>query len=132
MTETTKKCTRCLEEKPITEFNFKDKLPGRRQIYCRDCARTQVRRHYQAHVTYYVRKARKYRKQLKQESRACILNYLTFHPCIDCGEDDPVCLDLDQVRGIKPMKVSRMVRLGYSWDAKRRSLWLSAPGGKPL
>jgi hypothetical protein len=57
MTTTTRVCTRCLEEKEITEFNFKDKRRGRRQIYCRDCTREQVRGHYHANIDYYLRKA---------------------------------------------------------------------------
>jgi hypothetical protein len=117
MTTTTRICTRCLEQKAITEFNFKDKRLGRRMIYCRICTREQVRRHYEANHDYYIRKNRKRRKRLKQELRACLLNYFKSHPCIDCEEADPVCLEFDHVRGKKEAEVSRMLCDCYSWDA---------------
>lgn len=153
MDATTRKCTRCLEEKEVTEFNFKDKSNGLRQRYCRDCTRQQVRRHYEANHAYYIRKNRKRRKRLQQELRSCLLHYLNLHPCIDCGETDPVCLEFDHIRGIKAADISRMLRDCYSWEAiedeisrcevrcanchrkrhaKRRRLWLSTTGTKPL
>lgn len=39
-----------------------------------------------------------------------ILKHLGSHPCIDCGEGDPVVLEFDHVRGKKKMNVSRMVK----------------------
>lgn len=42
--------------------------------------------------------------------------YLFVHPCIDCGEKDPVVLDADHVRGEKIHNLSHMVNEGYSWD----------------
>jgi hypothetical protein len=153
MTETTRQCKRCLEEKAITEFNFRDKVRCQRQRYCRDCTRAQVRRHYLANTAYYLRKAHKHRKRLQRELHARLVDYLHCHPCIDCGEADLRCLEFDHVRGIKHLEVSRMLRLGYSWEAieaeinkcdvrcanchrkrhaKQRGFWLSAPGSKPL
>jgi hypothetical protein len=116
MNTTRRKCTRCLEEKPITEFNFKDKRRGRRQIYCRDCTREQVRMHYHANLDYYIRKAHKRKTIGKREECERIRNYLQLHPCIDCGEADLCCLDYDHVRGKKRYYVSRMIGKGHSWE----------------
>lgn len=41
-----------------------------------------------------------------------IWQYLCKHPCIDCGEKDPIVLDFDHVRGKKKWNVSRM---GSTW-----------------
>jgi len=116
MTTTTRKCTRCLEEKPITEFNFKDKRRGKRQIYCRTCTREQVRRHYHANIDYYVSKAYRRKSIGKQEEQEKIGKYLELHPCTDCGDTDPCCLDFDHVRGEKRYDVSRMIGKGHSWE----------------
>ncbi len=113
---TTRTCRQCGEEKAITEFNYKDKRRGLRQVYCRDCTRGQVRMHYQTHQLYYVRKARKRKARIIREQREWILNYLELHPCIDCGEADPCCLDFDHIRGKKHAAVSRMISDGYSWE----------------
>ena|ERR1700676_2440763 len=52
----------------------------------------------------------KFRKQLKEWVR----NYLSTHPCVDCGFSDIRALDFDHVRGNKNHNISNMVRSGYS------------------
>ena len=110
-----KHCPGCNESKPITEFNFKDKATGKRQVRCRACTQLQLRRHYNAHREYYIQKARKRTARITAEQSAWILAYLRTHPCVDCGEADTRCLDFDHVRGKKIMHVSRMIG-DYRWE----------------
>lgn len=116
MDTTTRICTRCLEEKVLTEFNYKNKARELREIYYRDCTRQQVRMHYQTNHLYYAHKAHRRKTSLLLEHRERIGNYLESHPCIDCGEADPCCLEFDHVRGKKLAEVSRLVSEGYSWE----------------
>ena len=90
-----KKCGRCKVEKPIEEFNFKKKNLGTRQKSCKDCTRLEVRNHYQKNKNYYLEKARKRNKEIQKNTQKYIWEYLLQHPCIDCGEKDPVVLDFD-------------------------------------
>lgn len=41
--------------------------------------------------------------------------YKLAHPCVDCGESDPLCLDFDhRDKALKERAVSYMVKNGYS------------------
>jgi hypothetical protein len=79
------------------EFNFKNRARGIRSPHCRACSRAYVRDHYQRNTAYYVAKARKRTGITRSSLRARLLAYLLEHPCVDCGEDDPVVLDFDHI-----------------------------------
>jgi len=107
-------CTQCKEEKPIEEFNFRDKKLGKRQGACRECTRNQVRRHIKANPEYYRDRARRRKQMLFQENRVFLLEYLSDKQCADCGESDPVVLQFDHLKD-KKYTVAHMMGQ-YRWD----------------
>lgn len=48
-------------------------------------------------------------------TRMKVLAYLKEHPCVDCGENDPIVLEFDHVRD-KLLPVSVLVNNRVSWD----------------
>jgi hypothetical protein len=44
-----------------------------------------------------------------------LVDYFLAHPCVDCGEADPLVLELDHVRGVKLMSVSEMIAQCMPW-----------------
>ena len=106
-------CSKCKKEKSPEEFNFKNKSLKIRQKSCRNCTREEVRNHYSKNKEYYLLKARKRNKTNRVKANKYILNFLTTHPCIDCGEKDPIVLDFDHIRD-KIAPVSSIVKNNFS------------------
>jgi hypothetical protein len=51
-------------------------------------------------------------RKLRSESKQVwILNYLKEHPCVDCGETDPVVLVFDHCRGKKLRDVTGLISM---------------------
>lgn len=94
----TKICTKCGEEKPLTEFNFKNKAKGKRQSQCKECRRKRERELYNSFYkdkngNLYRENRRKWRTEMRrliQDIKAC--------GCCICGESEPCCLDFHHLR----------------------------------
>ncbi|MBU1031971.1 hypothetical protein KKE03_03565 [Patescibacteria group bacterium] len=104
-----KKCNRCKEEKDLGQFNFKDKVKGLRQYQCKNCSRLYVRSHYEKNRKYYLLKASKRNKKIRNDIRAYIWMHLNSHPCVDCKEKDPIVLEFDHISD-KIAHISTMYR----------------------
>lgn len=90
-------CTRCKLEQSLDEFNFKNKARGRLNSHCKSCSRNYIRQHYLRNTAYYLRKARLRNNKIALISRQYIWDYLSKHPCTDCGETDPIVLEFDHI-----------------------------------
>ena len=97
MTASVRVCARCLSEKPIEAFPIKDKARGTRRSYCRPCRSEYGKEHYQRNKPYYLAKNVAARGEHRRANRDMAYEYLSTHPCVDCGEADPVVLDFDHV-----------------------------------
>jgi hypothetical protein len=93
-------CSRCEVKKPNKAFSRKHKT-------CKKCLAKQITAYYASSPSY--RKACKENKHRKSlETQKFIYEYLLKHPCVDCGETDPVVLEFDHVRGKKKNEVTSM------------------------
>ena len=76
--------------------------------------REYAKRHYERNKATYKRRAAAFTTEAIKRNKALVRSYLLAHPCVDCGESDPVVLDFDHVKGGKVKEVSTMVRDGMS------------------
>ena len=78
--------------------------------------RLYLRSHYKRNTAYYVRKARRRNKAYREEIHKKVFEYLSCHPCVDCGESDSVVLEFDHIESEKKRaEVSRMISDFRSW-----------------
>lgn len=94
--EQKKLCAECKQEKVLRYFYRSKKQPDGYTRQCMAC--------YRQHDG--DKKART--QQLRERNRRYIYDWYLAHPCVDCGEDDPVCLEFDHVRGEKKAGVGTL------------------------
>jgi hypothetical protein len=112
-----KVCSTCGEAKDETQFAYRNKALGRRWGTCKSCQSEQRRKWYRKNRAAHIKTASRNKKKARAEAQQYIWDYLTAHPCVDCGESNPVVLEFDHVRGKKRMAVANMARQGYSIGA---------------
>ena len=90
-------CARCSELKELQDFAWKRKGRGHRDNLCRACRAVSSREHYVANRQRYINRARVRKQAVRLERTKFLIRYFEDHPCVDCGEDDPVVLEFDHL-----------------------------------
>src|SRR5579872_4451692 len=95
-------CPGCGEERDAElDFSWKYKDRGIRNTRCRFCQSQVSKQHYKNNKQSYVDRARARDPLVTEDNRKQLAEYLSCHPCTDCGEADMRMLDFDHVRGKK-------------------------------
>jgi hypothetical protein len=113
----TKICTKCSQEKAVEEFSFRCRAKNKRHPWCRPCTRIHNMNRYYANHTFYTKHHTLLTKNKRQEKMLKVLEYLQTHPCIDCGESDPIVLEFDHRDGTKKVRaVAQLVTENCGWE----------------
>jgi hypothetical protein len=110
----TKRCGRCGETKPVEEFAWRRREKGQRHNYCRPCHSAYHREHYLANRDRYIAQAAANKASLRIKRTALLLEYFSEHPCVDCGETDPLVLEFDHLRD-KSFEIAAAI-IDRSWE----------------
>lgn len=110
-----KKCCICKRTRLEKFFNKRTKSRDGLQPHCKDCNREKSHAYYLRHFEKHKQVILDRNRRVRREQSVRVFDYLATHPCVDCGEADPVVLEFDHVRGEKILAVCSMVRAGYSW-----------------
>jgi hypothetical protein len=108
------KCYSCGELKPPDAFAWRRKAKGQRDSFCRPCRSAYGKKHYQANRQRYIDQAAVVKRRLRQERTSRLIEYFGTHPCVDCGEADPIVLEFDHLRD-KRFDIGTSI-LNYSWQ----------------
>ena len=90
-----KQCFKCKKTQTLDSFKWRNKAKGIKFSYCNNCMIKYRHLHYLMNKNYYLNKARLRNKRIRKERATFILDYLSKHPCVDCGNDNPAVLEFD-------------------------------------
>ena len=71
------------------------------------------RRYYERNKAAVKAKARAHTRETRNKVREWLLSYLLTHPCVDCGEADPIILEFDHTKD-KEFNIGEANSLGIS------------------
>ena len=111
----TKVCTKCLQEKQIEEFPWKNSFQGRRHAVCKPCMAERSSHWYEKNKDLDIQNVMLNKEYARLEARHFVLEYLRTHPCAICGENDAVVLEFDHIKE-KNSDVARLVADGVSLE----------------
>jgi hypothetical protein len=107
-----KQCVTCHEWKEETEFNWRYKSLGIRHPTCKECHKPFRKNWYEDNKERHLKQVQERKREARSVAREYVWDYLSAHPCIECGEDDPRVLEFHHWHG-KDKVVSVMIAGGY-------------------
>ena len=84
--------------------------------------KSQARTHYLKNREQIIKQNRINEKEISRKIRNKILDYLLEHPCVDCGQENPLKLTFDHVRGVKVLTIGNAVGGRYGWDCIQKEI----------
>jgi hypothetical protein len=117
MDEPAKRCARCGETRPVSDFNRNRTTRDGLQASCQTCMRAYQAAHYANHRERHIARVRQDNARRKAAAAAELQAYLRTHPCVGCGTTDVRVLEFDHRQGeAKRANVSAMVGMGLPWE----------------
>lgn len=110
-----KLCSVCHKRKDVAGFNKHHERKDGLQSHCKVCTRFRFREYYRLNRVKQLKVVMARRKRIDKINRIKLLSFLGTHPCIDCGEKDPIVLDFDH-RGNKTAQIADLMGGGFSWN----------------
>lgn len=105
-------CTKCKTAKDYSSFPKRSKSKDGLAPWCTQCYTEHARNKYASSQEERERK-KKNQAALVQKTREYIYEYLGTHPCVTCGESDPIVLEFDH-RDIKEKESNVSELMKYS------------------
>lgn len=89
-------CTKCEKEKDVSEFRVRNKDKGTYSCWCKLCYSVHEKNTWKNSSS---RRQSNYEKccERRDRNRKFVFEYLVAHPCVKCGEKDPVVLTFDHI-----------------------------------
>jgi hypothetical protein len=113
--QATKLCPTCSTLKSTADFSRDRARPDGLGSQCKECKRIVQKNWYSRNKARHVANVARHRRTAETEIIKRILQYLKRHPCVDCGETNPVLREFDHVRGVKVNSICNLISRGVGW-----------------
>ena len=114
-------CSQCNQLKAEDDFYPLKAAAREHRRECKECSRKRNKRYYIENADIVKTKTKKKVKINQEWNRRKILDYLLLHPCIDCGESDPIVLHFDHQKD-KITDICNMMRHYISWSKLEKEI----------
>lgn len=116
-----RKCQRDYLKTKLGDTAFREKFQEKekrrkRKYWKKNGPRLLLRPDYQIRQERFFSERTARRLARRDAGREFILDFLTTHPCSDCGESRVLVLEFDHVRGVKTANVSELVDRGATLE----------------
>lgn len=112
----TKICTKCRIEKSSDLFPQRKISKDGRASWCRACYKKNWDNRYYENHAHYRNSHNLSRNKIREQNARKIFEYLEKHPCVKCGESDPIVLEFDhRDRSDKIGNISNLIT-DSSWE----------------
>ncbi len=110
-----KTCTKCNVQKSLDLFSKRKKSKDGHSSWCRECFKVYWEKRYYQNHKHYRNSHNQSRNKIRKENARKVFEYLAEHPCINCGESDPIVLEFDHRDRVEKVgNVANLVNDG-SW-----------------
>ena len=96
-------------------------MPGQKYKLCPICRPKNLREYHAKNQAKRSKQISEARRKRRQFIRYYVLKYLLEHPCVDCGESNPILLEFDHVRGTKLFSIGNEITI-RSLDAIKEEI----------
>jgi len=104
-------CVICKDKKELDEFNKNKSKKDGYNTLCRICSNARSKRYYTENKEHHRAVITARNKINRTKNRARIFEYFKSHPCVDCGNDNPIVLEFDHKDDVdKVSNISEIVR----------------------
>ena len=105
-----KKCASCKQIKKIENFNNNKKSKCGYGCWCKQRIKKYDAERFKRRIPEEKERSRLKRTRYREQNTKYLLNYFLAHPCVDCGETDPIVLEFDHINPLeKKYNISEMV-----------------------
>lgn len=106
----------------ICKIHNEEKVTYGKQHKCKSCNKEYQKKWYKDNKETHSKRVRKNTKERVNANRQRMWDHYKSHPCVDCGESNPIVLESDHI-GEKSYRITQMVNSGgMAWSSILKEL----------